>query len=75
MSQSLLLQRLRGHGLLVPSMKKATSESHGSRKRAQTMRMRMLQSPNLESVVNIKRLEAEMVTFPPQSRFAFGPLI
>ena len=33
MSQSLLLQRLRGHGLLVPSMKKATSESHGSRKR------------------------------------------
>ena len=27
----------------------------------------MLQSPNLESVVNIKRLEAEMVTFPPRS--------
>ena len=33
MSQSHLLQRLRGHGLLVPSMKKAASESHGSRKR------------------------------------------
>ena len=33
MSQSLLLQRLRGHGLLVPSMKKAAPESHCSRKR------------------------------------------
>jgi len=32
-SQSLLLQRLRGHGLLVPSMKKAAPESHCSRKR------------------------------------------
>jgi hypothetical protein len=67
-SQSHLLQRLRGHGLLVPSMKKAASESHGSRKRSSADDENTHASvPQFRILWNIRKLEAEMVTFPPRS--------